>query len=155
MINRTQFYKFLENLDWDYFRAHFNRNKTVFKEEFDNALEYTLKILKENDEQYKKEQESLPTLQVFIEEQTSRKRGYYKFEIKLKNGKTYAFSDNEIFGFFKNSELMTKYVVVSSEVITTKEGWYQSEEQWSYPELLCKVVIDEKDIYENVRTEVQ
>ena len=153
MINRTQFYKFLENLDWKYCKEHLGK-ENVFKDEFDAALEKTLEILKENDEQYKKEQESLPTLQVFYQEQTKAKRGYYTFEIKLKNGKSYTFKDNEIYTFFKDSALMTNYVVINSEVITTQEGWYQSESQWSYPELLCKVVVDEKENYENIRAEV-
>ncbi len=153
MINRTQFYKFLENLDWNYCRSYFGM-KNVFKDDFDNALEETLKILKQNDEKYKLEQQSLPTLEVFIEEQNKEKIGYYTFEIKFINGKSYTFKDSEMSVLFKNSSLLKDYVVVSHELVTTKEGWYQSESQWSYPELLCKVVIDAKENYNNIRTEV-
>ena len=154
MINRTQFIKFLENLDNEWGSIHFgNQLRYATKEEFQTEIQKTIAILKEYDEEWKKEQQSLPTLETFIEEQTKEKRGHYTFEIKIKNGKSYTLSDSEILSLFKNSRLMTEYVVISKELKETKQGWYQNEAQWSYPEFLCKIEIDSKGNYDNVRTE--
>ena len=152
MLNRTKFIKLLENLKLNS-HSIITEVQGIRTDEFNQHLDKSIKILKEYDEEWKKEQETIPTLQVFIQEQTQKDRGHYTFEIKGKNSdKTHTFSDNDIY-LLENSRLMTEYVVISSEVKKTEVGFFVDQANWGYPKYLCKITIDKADNYENVRTE--
>lgn len=160
MINRTRFIKFLETLDYEdhkYFFSKYSGNNCFAyptKHEFDEALKETIELLIKYDEKYKEEQKSLPLLKVFLSEQTKKRHGYYTFEIKFVNGKTYTYQENELRLLFgENSNFLNDYVVTASEVIVTKQGHYVNPAEWSYDTLLCKVTVDKKEDYDNIKTE--
>lgn len=149
---RTQFYKILETLAQNkngnissYLSSNYlsNYRFSDFKEE----LLKTIEIAKNNDPEYQREQESKPTLKVFVMEHP---HGVYKFG---HYGKTWQFDSSDLFWFFKDSPFIEHFVVVSYEEKLIKEGYYVNEENYSYSEYEYDLIIDDISNYDNVRKE--
>ena len=122
--------------------------------EFYNEFNKTLALLKDCDEQYKKEQLSLPTLEIFITEKELKTKAIYTYKITFKKtGVTFRYTDSEMC-YLHGSHLLKDFVVVDSKEVTTKEGWCINASQYGLPEVRVEVEIDNKEEYEHVREEV-
>ncbi len=151
-ISRTQFISILSGLDCDCVRkSKFGYGFALSHDEFKKHMDATIELLKKYDEEYKNEQNSLPTLEVFVEEEINRqpkRHCTFKFELR---GRKWEFNANDIVFFFGGSTIMKDYVVVAVEETETKPGWYVSEAQYGFPEYTYELVLREKDNYNNVR----
>ena len=150
-MNRTEFIKILESLDYYVGSISYGKDRLdLGSSAFQDNLKKTIKILKEHDEEWKREQEAKPLLWVFIKELKKKTAGHFTFKI----GDDIVFKDTQL-PYLAGSELMEKNIVVSHELKRTDNSWQTRQTQFGIPDYECTIVIDEAKNYDNVKCEAE